>query len=74
MHRRATPDDKAPEPVILITDLLDPDKYPAEDLLTTYRARWGIESVFHKITDVFHLNCTFQENIVTKRQVAPASG
>ena len=55
LNRRATPDDKAPEPVILITDLLDADKYPAEDLLVTYHARWGIESVFHKITDVFHL-------------------
>lgn len=56
LHRRATRDDKAPEPVILITDLLDADKYPALDLLTAYRARWGIENVFQKITEVFHLN------------------
>ena len=41
--------------MIVITDLLDSDKYPAEDLLVTYHARWCIESVFHKITDVFHL-------------------
>jgi hypothetical protein len=56
LNRRATPGEKALEPVIVITDLLDADKYPAEDLLATYHARWGIENVFHKITDVFHLN------------------
>lgn len=55
LNRPATPDKKTPEPLILITDLLDADKYPAEDLLEAYRARWGIENVFHKITDVFHL-------------------
>jgi len=55
LTRRATPEEKTPEPVIIITDLLDADKYPAEDLLATYHARWGIENVFHKITDVFHL-------------------
>lgn len=54
--RRPTPDDPAPEPVILITDLLDADQFPAVDLLETYRARWGIERVFQKITEVFHLN------------------
>lgn len=55
LTRPATPEDKAPERLILITDLLDADKYPAEDLLFAYRSRWGIENVFHKITDVFHL-------------------
>jgi hypothetical protein len=39
----------------VITDLLDEDAYPAEDLLDTYRNRWGIEKVFHQITDVFSL-------------------
>jgi hypothetical protein len=43
------------ELISLITDLLDQVKYPAEDLLATYRQRWGIERVFHQITDVFSL-------------------
>lgn len=46
---------KQPDPLILVTDLLDADKFPAADLLTAYQARWGIESVFQKITEVFHL-------------------
>jgi Transposase DDE domain len=41
--------------ISLVTDLLDEAKYPAEALLTTYRARWGVETVFHQITDVFSL-------------------
>jgi hypothetical protein len=55
LNRPATAEGKMPEPLILITDLLDADKYPAEDLLLAYRSRWGIETVFQKITDVFHL-------------------
>lgn len=43
------------ETVILITDLLDADQYPANDLLALYLARWGIERVFQQITEVFHL-------------------
>ena len=39
----------------MIADLLDEAAYPAEDLLATYRKRWGIENVFHQITDVFSL-------------------
>ncbi|HEX3449293.1 MAG TPA: transposase, partial [Isosphaeraceae bacterium] len=41
--------------ISVITDLLDETAYPAEDLLATYRKRWGIERVFHQITDVFSL-------------------
>jgi hypothetical protein len=41
--------------ISVITDLLDETAYPAEDLLETYRKRWGIEKVFHQITDVFSL-------------------
>ena len=41
--------------VILITDLLDTDDYPALDLLAAYLMRWGIEKVFQKVTEVFHL-------------------
>ena len=44
------------EDIILIADLLDADRYPAEDLLALYLARWGIERVFQQITEVFHLN------------------
>ena len=39
----------------VVTDLLDEVKYPAEAMLTTYQSRWGIETVFHQITDVFSL-------------------
>jgi Transposase DDE domain len=44
------------ENVVLLTDLLDEATYPAEDLLETYLARWGIERVFQQITEVFSLN------------------
>jgi len=43
------------EDVILVTDLLDADVYPAEDLLWLYSERWGIEQVFQKVTEVFGL-------------------
>jgi len=41
--------------VTLVTELLDADRYPAEDLLDHYLQRWGIEQVFQKVTEVFHL-------------------
>ena len=41
--------------VILITDLLDAKANPAEDLLWLYSERWGIESMFQKVTEVFGL-------------------
>jgi hypothetical protein len=41
--------------ISVISDLLDEAVYPAEDLLATYKKRWGIERVFHQITDVFSL-------------------
>jgi hypothetical protein len=41
--------------VSVVTDLLDEMNYPAEAVLSTYRSRWGIETVFHQITDVFSL-------------------
>jgi len=43
------------EDVILVTDLLDADVYPAEDLLWLYSERWGIEQAFQKVTEVFGL-------------------
>jgi hypothetical protein len=41
--------------ISVITDLLDETKYPADDLLATYQERWGIEKIFHQVTDVFSL-------------------
>lgn len=41
--------------VVLVTDLLDADMYPAEDLFWLYAERWGIEQVFQKVTEVFGL-------------------
>jgi hypothetical protein len=43
------------EDVIVVTDLLDADAYPAEDLLEVYLNRWQIENVFQQITEVFNL-------------------
>jgi DDE family transposase len=43
-------------PIEIITDLLDADRYPANDVLELYRQRWGIEQVFHKVCEVFHLS------------------
>jgi hypothetical protein len=39
----------------IVTDLLESELYPAEDLLDHYLQRWGIEQVFQKVTEVFHL-------------------
>ena len=41
--------------VVLVTDLLEADRYPAVELLDHYLQRWGIEQVFQKVTEVFHL-------------------
>jgi hypothetical protein len=43
------------EDLVLFTNLLDEDQYPATDLLWLYRQRWGIERVFQKVTEVFGL-------------------
>jgi IS4 transposase len=44
------------EDVIVLTDLTDPNQYPADDLLQVYLQRWGIEQMFQKVTEVFHLH------------------
>ena len=49
---KSLPDGKG---ISVVTDLLDEVKYPAAALLSTYQSRWGIETVFHQITDVFSL-------------------
>ena len=43
------------EEILLVTDLLDNQRYPASDLLEVYLTRWGIERVFQQITEVFEL-------------------
>lgn len=44
------------ESLVLITDLIDPDEFPAVDLLWIYAQRWDIERMFQKVTEVFGLN------------------
>jgi hypothetical protein len=53
--RRITLELPGGQSLSVVTDLLDPTVYPAEDMLSTYQKRWGIETVFHQITDVFSL-------------------
>lgn len=43
------------ESIILVTDLLDADRYPAVDLLWLYAERVGIEYLFQEVTEVFGL-------------------
>jgi len=44
------------EDLILVTDLVEGDAYPAADLLWLYHQRWDIEQMFQKVTEVFGLN------------------
>ena len=53
--RRITLERPGAEDVILVTDLLDENTYPATDLLAMYLMRWNIENMFQRITEVFHL-------------------
>jgi Transposase DDE domain len=39
----------------VFTDLLDPERYPALDLLSLYGIRWDIETLYHEVTMVFGL-------------------
>jgi hypothetical protein len=43
------------EPFAVVTSLLDADSYPAGDLLTLYRSRWGIETMFQQVVQTFDL-------------------
>jgi len=53
--RRITLERPGEETLLLITDLLDAEQYPAADLLAAYQQRWGIERVFQQVTEVFSL-------------------
>lgn len=41
--------------IVVVTDLLDAQAYPAADLLEAYLRRWGIEKLFQRVTEVFAL-------------------
>ena len=43
------------EPLSVVTSLLDGDNYPAIDILTLYRSRWGIESMYQAVVETFDL-------------------
>jgi uncharacterized protein (DUF2267 family) len=51
LHRPGVKDE-----LILITDLTNANKYPADDLLELYLQRWTIENVFQQVTEVFCLD------------------
>jgi hypothetical protein len=53
--RRITLERPGEEALVLVSDLLDVEQYPAADLLAAYLARWGIEGMFQKVTEVFAL-------------------
>jgi len=42
--------------VVLLSNLLDRDAYPAADLLALYKHRWGIEQLFQQVTQTFALS------------------
>lgn len=43
------------EPFVVVTSTLDGDRYPAIDILTLYRSRWGIESMYQEVVETFGL-------------------
>jgi hypothetical protein len=53
--RRITLQRANDEDLILVTDLLSATRYPAVDVLAVYHGRWGIETVFQTVTEVFPL-------------------
>lgn len=54
--RRITVERPTDEALTILTDLLEPDSYPAADLLDLYRIRWSIEGTFQKVTEIFSLD------------------
>jgi hypothetical protein len=53
--RRITVERPTDEAITILTDLIEPEVYPAADLLALYRIRWSIESTFQKVTEIFAL-------------------
>jgi hypothetical protein len=53
--RRVTLRRPGEEDLVLATDLLDREAFPAEAVLAAYKARWGIEQAFQQVTETFAL-------------------
>lgn len=51
--RRITVTRPGQPPLVLVTSLLDPLEYPADDLLELYRQRWSIERKFQTVGKLF---------------------
>jgi hypothetical protein len=43
------------DPLVFVTSLEDADRYPAAELLTLYRSRWEIETMFQQVVQTFDL-------------------
>ncbi len=54
--RRVTLSRDGGDDVVVLTDLLDSQLFPALDLLSLYRHRWGIEQMFQQVTETFNLS------------------
>lgn len=53
--RRVTLRRPGEEDISLVTDLLDAQQVPGQDVLDVYLQRWTIERVFQQVTEVFQL-------------------
>lgn len=42
--------------VVVVTTLLDPDLYPADDIRALYAERWNVELIFHQIKTLMSLD------------------
>lgn len=54
--RRLSLERPGEEEISLVTDLLDMEQVPGDQLLALYLQRWSIERVFQQITEVFSLD------------------
>jgi len=64
--RRITIERPGEEDVSVVTSLLDGETDLAADILDMYLRRWGIERLFQKVTEVFHLGA-----LVSARENGP---
>jgi len=53
--RKITVERDGDEPFVIVTSLRDRERYSARDLLTLYRRRWGIETMFQQVVQTFDL-------------------
>jgi hypothetical protein len=54
--------ERAKEPLVLLSSLLDPVAHPVDDLLDAYLARWDIEGMFQKVSEEFGLRHLFSSS------------